>query len=259
MPFIPLHDINPRILLQVPWVTYGLIAACVLMFFYESSLPPEAAQRLFIGLGVIPASLLGYAELPAELAMVSPSLTTITSLFLHGSVMHLAGNMLFLWVFGDNVEDAMGHGRFILFYGLCGIAAGLIHSISEPTSTIPVVGASGAISGVLGAYLLLFPKARVLIPIIIFPVYVPAALLLIIWFGFQALAIWGGAGADSGVAWWAHVGGFIVGAILVVPFRHKTVPIFGDEPPRGVRLLPRAQWRRKPAQQQKDKSKGPWS
>ena len=259
MPFIPLHDINPRILLQVPWITWGLIAACGLLYFHEVSLAPAEGQRLVIGLGMIPASLLGSAELPPELTMVSPGVTLVTSLFLHGSIMHLVGNMLFLWVFGDNVEDAMGHGRFALFYVICGMAAGLVHAFSDPASPIPVVGASGAISGVLGAYLLLYPRAKVLIPIIIFPVYLPAALLLVIWFGFQALAVWAGAGADSGVAWWAHIGGFIVGAILVVPFRHKTIPLFGNDPPRGVRLTPRGTWGRKPAPPQKDERQGPWT
>lgn len=261
MPFLPLHDLNPRILLQVPWVTYGLIAACCLIYFLEMGASQQETVRLFYALGIIPDTLVGNAVLPPELYLVPPYATLFTSIFLHGSFMHLLGNMLFLWVFGDNVEDSMGHLRFIVFYLLCGLLAGLVHVASDPSSQVPTIGASGAVSGILGAYLLLHPKAKVLIPILIFPVYLPAALLLVIWFGFQAVSAWGGGAQAGGVAWWAHIGGFVAGAILIVPFRYKTIPLFGaHDLPTGVTMAPRARWQRAPRQHDSDgpPRRGPW-
>lgn len=238
--FLPLHDRVPRILIARPWITWAIILACVVVFWHEVG-GGAAIERLFYGYGLIPASLTGQAELPPVYYRVPAPLTLLTHLFLHGSVMHLLGNMLYLWVFGDNVEDAMGHRRFLLFYLLCGIAAGLTQVAFAPDSRIPTVGASGAISGVLGAYLLLYPRAKVLVPIIVFPVYLPAWLLLIAWFGFQLLAATAPEAAATGVAWWAHVGGFVAGLLLVVPLRYATVPLFGGgQSPAGIRLKRRA-------------------
>jgi membrane associated rhomboid family serine protease len=239
MPFLPLHDDNPRVLIQYAWVTWGLIAVCSFIFLYETSMTPNERARLILGLGLIPATVTGEGQLEPELVLVPPVATLVTAAFIHGGWMHLIANMLYLWVFGDNVEDAMGHWRFLAFYLICGLVAGLTHIASDPGSTIPTLGASGAISGILGAYLILHPKARVLVPIIIIPLYLPAWMLLIVWIGYQVASAAVSGPVGGGIAWWEHIGGFVAGALLVVPFRHKTVPLFeGGKLPGGVRLRP---------------------
>jgi len=218
----PLYDDNPTS--RRPYVTIGLMAACILAFFWQMSLGPRGGQLAVYSLGFIPAVFFGEAELSPELTLVPASATLVTSMFLHGGLMHLVGNMLYLWIFGNNIEDACGHGRFLAFYLLCGVAAALVQAIPDLDSEIPMIGASGAISGVLGAYLLLFPHARVyvLIPFgFLFVQPVPAGLLLVIWFIFQLIS---GAAADpaaGGVAFWAHIGGFVAGMGLIWVFRDK--------------------------------------
>ena len=166
---------------------------------------------------------------------MAPVATLLTYMFLHGGLLHLAGNMLFLWVFGDNIEDAMGHRRFVAFFLLGGVVAGLAQALVEPGARVPIIGASGAIAAVLGAYLVLHPRAKILVPILIFPVYLPAVLPLLFWIGFQVFTAMSGGG--GGVAWWAHIGGFVAGALLIVPFRHNSIPLFGGgDPPSGLRL-----------------------
>ena len=160
---IPLRDDNPSTI--KPVVTIAFIVLCVLVFLWQVSLGPVRGEQIVYSLGVIPAVLLGRSELPSELVLVPPAMTTLTSMFMHGGWMHLIGNMLYLWIFGNNVEDSMGHVRFVVFYVLCGLAAVFAQALPDPGSTIPMVGASGAISGVLGAYLLLYPHARVLVAI----------------------------------------------------------------------------------------------
>jgi membrane associated rhomboid family serine protease len=229
---IPLHDDNPAA--SKPLVTVLLLVACVLVFFWQLSLG-DAGRRAVLSLGLIPAVLLGRAELPVELNVVAPPLTMLTSMFMHGGWLHLIGNMLFLWVFADNVEDSMGRGRFVLFYIVCGVVAALAQALPDPTSQIPMVGASGAVSGVLGAYLLLYPHARVLtlIPLgIWFPIVrIPAGILLTLWFGFQLLSNYllqeGGKG---GVAFRAHIGGFVAGMLLIPLMKHRRVRLWA--PPR---------------------------
>jgi len=236
MPFIPLHDTTPRTLLARPWTTYGLLLVSILAYLGQMAGGQEGFMRLVYGLGVIPAVLTGNAGLSPELVIADPYVTLVSYQFLHGGVMHLAGNMLFLWVFGDNVEDSMGHARFLAFYLVCGIAAALAQVAFNPAEAAPLIGASGAISGVLGAYLILHPKARVLVPIVFIPLYLPAWLLLLFWFGFQFFAAFGGPAAEN-VGWWAHIGGFIAGAVLIFVFRYKAVPLFGlGDPPTGVVL-----------------------
>ena len=257
MPFLPLHDDKTRILIEHAWVTWGLIAACSLVFLYEASLAPDEGARLIFGLGLIPATVTGERQLEPELALVPPLATLVTAQFLHGSWMHLIANMLYLWVFGDNVEDAMGHWRFLAFYLLCGLVAAFTQIAADPGSTVPTVGASGAISGVLGAYLILFPRARVLVPVIIFPLYLPAFMLLVFWILFQVASAAAGGPVGGGVAWWEHIGGFAAGALLVVAFRHKTVPLFGGgELPQGIRLRPRGP--RRGGKTEDGPPKGPW-
>lgn len=242
MPFIPLHDTTPRYLIARPWATWLLIAVTLLFYLGQAAATEEANLHLIYGFGVIPATLVGGAELSAQLKLVDPLVTLLSYQFLHGGLAHLGGNMLYLWVFGDNVEDAMGHGRFLVFYLACGVVAALAQVAFQPGSTTPLIGASGAISGVLGAYLVLHPKSRVLVPIGFIPLYLPAWLLLIFWFSFQAYAALGGSAAAN-VGWWAHIGGFIAGLLLVLLFRYKAVPLFGlGDPPGGVTLRRGAVW-----------------
>ena len=209
---IPLHDLNPRVWIRAPFVSWALLAACVLAWWPQVGMaPPQLAAR-FAAWGFVPADGL------------------LTSLFLHAGAAHLLGNMLYLWVFADNVEDAMGHGRFLAFYLLCGVAATAGHWAFFPASETPLVGASGAISGVLGAYWVLYPRARILVPVIVFPLFVPAWLVIGLWFAGQAVASVGsvsGAGAAGGVAWLAHLFGFLAGAALVFAFRTRATPLFG--------------------------------
>ena len=211
---IPLADDNPT--RSTPLITYILIGLCVVVFLWQLSLGANAKVAIY-ALGVIPASLLQGALLPQELRWVSPEITIVTSMFLHGGFMHLIGNMLYLWVFGDNIEDILGKPVFIFFYLLCGLVAALSQAIPDPSSTIPMIGASGAISGILGAYMAFFPKRsiRVAIPLGFFLqiLRLPAFVVLIFWFVLQLInsSI---SGSDGGVAFGAHIGGFIAGAIL---------------------------------------------
>ena len=211
---IPLADDNPT--RSTPLITYILIGLCVVVFLWQLSLGANAKVAIY-ALGVIPASLLQGALLPQELRWVSPEITIVTSMFLHGGFMHLIGNMLYLWVFGDNIEDILGKPVFIFFYLLCGLVAALSQAIPDPSSTIPMIGASGAISGILGAYMAFFPKRsiRVAIPLGFFLqiLRLPAFVVLIFWFVLQLInsSI---SGSDGGVAFGAHIGGFIAGVIL---------------------------------------------
>jgi membrane associated rhomboid family serine protease len=222
---IPLRDDNPSG--TAPIVTIVFIVMCVLVFLWQLSFGPQGGQRIVYALGVVPASLLGQGQLPPELSLVSPWMTVFTSMFMHGGWMHLIGNMLYLWIFGDNVEDSMGHGRFVVFYLLCGIAAVLAQALPDPSSTIPMIGASGAISGVLGAYLLLYPHARVLVAIplgfFLHTMRIPAGLVLVLWFGLQLFSSAMAQPGQGGVAFRAHIGGFIAGMILIPLFKQRRV------------------------------------
>lgn len=222
---IPIRDDNPvRI---VAFVTWGLIGLNVAAFVLQLANGPNA-QQIVYGLGAVPAFLTG--RVPG----VDPLLvwlTPITSLFLHGGLLHLGGNMLYLWIFGNNVEEAMGHGRFLTFYLVCGVLATGGHVLADPASDVPVIGASGAISGVLAAYLLLYPHARVLtlIPLGFFTrlVYIPAVVLLGFWILLQLVSGLLAPRGASGVAWFAHIGGFLAGLVLVAPFKRRGVRLLG--------------------------------
>jgi membrane associated rhomboid family serine protease len=229
---IPLRDDNPTTLRPV--ITVGLIVLCVLAFLWQLSLGARGEQAI-LALGVVPAVLFGLSAPLTDAA--APALLTIgTSMFLHGGWMHLIGNMLYLWIFGNNVEDAMGHTRFVLFYLVCGAAAVFAQALPAPQSTIPMIGASGAISGVLGAYLLLYPHARVLvlIPLGAFTqlVYLPAMLVLGLWFGLQLLSTLMADPNQPGVAFGAHAGGFVAGMLLVPILRRRGVRLFQPRRPR---------------------------
>ncbi len=221
---IPIGDSTRR--LTTPYVNVGIIIVCVLVFLYELSLSTIEVGRFFQDWGVVPVQLVDWLESPS---VVEEPSTVVTSMFIHGGWLHLIGNMLFLWVFGDNVEDAMGHGRYLLFYLLAGVGAVALQVFVDPDSGIPMVGASGAIAGVLGAYLVLYPRARVsvIIPWLwflgVFPI--PAAVLIVFWFLLQLLngvaALGAASSVAQGIAFWAHVGGFIAGVVLVWAFRRQ--------------------------------------
>jgi len=214
---IPLRDHNPRA--TFPFFTVLLILANLLLFLYELSLPAAATEQFLFRYGMVPARV--------ELLFDTGAVTVrqafaplLTSIFLHAGWLHLIGNMWFLWVFGDNIEDRFGHLNYLLFYLFCGVGAGVIHTLANTGSTIPAVGASGAISGVLGAYLALFPGARILtlIPLgfLFFTVRLPAVVMLGLWFLVQFVSGVAIIGQDSsgGVAWWAHIGGFVLGLAI---------------------------------------------
>jgi membrane associated rhomboid family serine protease len=222
---LPLYDDNPRT--NVPLVTYGLIAACCVVFLWQQSLPPRAGEEVAFAYGSVPSVLFGTGTLPPQLRLVPPWVTLFTSMFLHGGWLHLLGNMLYLWLFGRGVESAMGSARYFVFYLLCGVAAALTQALADPAAEIPMIGASGAIAGTLGAYLILHPRANVMVFVWIFVfvrlIAVPAVLVLGLWFLMQLLSALSESGGGPGVAFWAHVGGFVLGMALVPLFRRREV------------------------------------
>ena len=232
---IPISDDVPS--RTLPFVTIGLITANVLVFLYQASLgispDPHAAgvvEAFVTEFGAIPCRLSGNCSVAD--AFPHPFATIFTAMFLHGGLFHVGGNMLYLWIFGNNVEDTLGHGRFLLFYLVSGVTAAYAQTLVNPHSTVPMIGASGAVSGVLGAYLLLFPYARVLV-LLVFGffvrfVYVPALVVLGFWIVVQfvsglitvrASAL--GGGETGGIAWFAHIGGFLTGIVLLFLLRPR--------------------------------------
>lgn len=228
MALFPLSDDTPLKNVSFQYITVMLIALNLALFLWELT-QGSKIDSLIYSLGAIPAVIFGNAELPPRLDLIPGWATLFTSLFLHGGWMHLLGNMLFLWIFGDNVEDSMGHFRYLAFYLLCGVLATLMHGAVQPGSEAPLIGASGAISGVLGAYLILHPRARLLVLLLsVIPLRLPAYVVLGSWIILQVLNLSGSAGSD--IAWWAHIGGFAAGAMLIVPFRRRGVPLFDATP-----------------------------
>jgi membrane associated rhomboid family serine protease len=217
--FIPLKDSNPS--RSYPVVNISLILLNVAVFLYQYTLPPRAFKAFLLAYATVPARVPAF--LTGHIGFADAFLPLLTSMFLHAGFLHLAGNMLFLWIFGDNVEDFFGHLTYLLFYLVCGIGAGLLHIFFNLDSTLPALGASGAISGVMGAYMLLYPRERILTLVFIFLVPIPAVLILGYWFllqflsGINAL----GASASGGVAVWAHVGGFLLGMLLTALTRRQ--------------------------------------
>jgi rhomboid family protein len=204
---LPLRDDNPTS--RFPIVTIALIVLNTAVFLVLAA-APHGLELAALRFGAVPDAITHLGS-PSGPAAVPPLLTLLTSMFLHGSLFHLLGNMLYLWIFGNNVEDRLGPVRFALFYGICGVAAALTHILFEPGSQVPMIGASGAIAGVLGAYWLLFPGARVDTLVLVFIVPIPAGLVLGLWFVLQVLS----AGMGGGVAWFAHIGGFLTGLLLI--------------------------------------------
>ncbi len=231
--FIPLRDDNSLKSIPFQYVTVSLIIVNVLVFILEMGGLSDAAVR---GFAVTPFELFGLAPpnvdttAGEQYSLVEPA-TLLTYMFLHADVFHLVGNMLFLWVFGDNVEDAMGHARFLVFYLACGVFAGLVHAWTVPDSDLPLIGASGAVAGVIAAYLMLHPRVNVwVLAFKVIPLRITAGLALGIWIALQVIMV---AMPDIGpVAWWAHIGGLIAGAVLIVFMRRPGVPLFD----RDIRL-----------------------
>ena len=256
--FLPIGDDNPHT--KTPIVNYTLLGLCVMVFLWQFSLPEQAGNVAVYMFGLIPGDLLGTVR--PEMARPPALLTMFTSMFLHGGWMHLLGNMGYLWIFGDNIEASLGHVRYLLFYLLCGVAAALAQVIAAPGSDVPMIGASGAISGVLGAYLVLHPRAniRVFVWIIIyFSVWnLPAFIVLGFWFGGQLLSSMNVDPGQPGIAFMAHIGGFVAGAVFVFFFKKTDIKAFepahsrafaldkrpirlkrgGSVPPSGVRRGP---------------------
>ena len=221
MVFIPVQDDNKLKVIRHQWVTVTLITVNVAVFVATIVGIPE---RVLLSFAVVPRELLdeGFRGAPTyahqfNFIDVREVLTPLTYMFMHGNIMHLAGNMLFLWVFGDNVEDAMGHGRFLVFYLLCGILGSLFHTLLLPSSEVPLIGASGAIAGVIAAYLILYPRVQVWILVLRFlPLKLPVFLVLGTWIALQfAMPFIGG---PSQIGWYAHVGGVLAGGLLVLLF-----------------------------------------
>ena len=215
---IPLKDDNPT--RTFPFVTILIIVTNIVVYIYQLTLGQKAETLFILRAGAIPYEIIHFADIH-PLAFIPPPLTLFSAMFIHGGFLHVAGNMLYLWIFGDNIEDRLGHFRFIVFYLLSGLIASLAHIIILPNSAIPMIGASGAIAGVLGAYFLLYPRAHVLTLVFFFffvdIIRIPALVFLGLWFVFQILS----SGAGGGIAWYAHIGGFIGGAVLVKLFKTK--------------------------------------
>jgi membrane associated rhomboid family serine protease len=217
---IPLRDKNKS--RTIPFVNYAIIAVCLLLFLYELSLDARLTSfvhRFAVAPSTVSAAVRGHTF------AVTPYVPLVSSMFLHGGWLHLLGNMLYLYIFGDNVEDRLGHGGYLLFYLLCGVGSALVQVYSNPSSSVPLLGASGAIAGVLGAYLILYPRAKILtlIPLgIIFPIVeVSAFFFLGFWFILQllqAMFLADSTSGGGGIAWWAHFGGFVIGALLLPLF-----------------------------------------
>ena len=227
---IPISDDNPG--RTVPIVTWAIIAACVATYLWERSLSSQTDAAIMV-LGFVPASLHGAHVLPPQGYVAVPAAVTVfSSMFLHGGLLHLGGNMLYLWIFGNNVEDAMGHLRYLVFYFFCGIAAALTLALLQPDSLVPMVGASGAISGVLAAYVMFFPRSRitVIVPlgIIFYPFAVSAIWVVGFWFVLQLASALLSDPVLPGIAFWAHVGGFATGLLLTPLFKSAQYRLFGD-------------------------------
>ena len=226
--FVPLWDLNPLEKIRFQWVTLGLIAVnCAVFLLFQVGWAVPVTTDALVSFAVIPSELVGQTPgtPPAQSVALPERLTLLTYMFLHGNILHLLGNMVFLWVFGDNVEDAMGHLRFLMFYLLCGIFAGVAHAVMRHGSDVPMIGASGAVAGVIAAYLMLHPNVRVwILALFRIPLRVSAGFALMVWVVLQIISVIFDQG--SGTAWWAHIGGLIAGAVLIVFMRKPGIALF---------------------------------
>ncbi|MDQ2632759.1 MAG: rhomboid family intramembrane serine protease [Pseudomonadota bacterium] len=239
--FIPLHDANSLKRIKLQYVTIGLIAINVIVYFSANLGSEQFAIAAVYGLGYIPSVVFDYVDLPPDLVVVPEYLTYISYAFLHGDIFHLGGNMLFLWVFGDNVEDALGHIKFLIFYLLCAAAGALLHGLLAPVSEVPLIGASGAIAGVVAAYLILHPRVKIwILAFGRIPLRIPAYITLVLWILFQFVMF--AVGGDDQISFACHVGGIVAGAVLVIILRSRDVPLFDREI-----VTPRAVVRKQPS------------
>jgi membrane associated rhomboid family serine protease len=224
VPFIPFHDTNPLRHIPRAWVTWSLIGLNCLIFFFSLG-DGDAIQSSAISFGLIPAVLNGAIDLPAGYQSIPDGATLLTYAFLHGDFWHLFGNMIFLWVFADNVEDSLGHWRFLVFYCLSAMAAGYVQVLATPASEAPVIGASGAVAGVVAAYLVLHPFTKVWILVLgRIPLRFSSFWVLGFWALYQVFEV---TTSEAGeIAWWTHIGGFVAGAVLVVFLRRPGVRLF---------------------------------
>jgi len=256
--FLPIRDDNPHTV--TPYVNYAVIGLCVLVFLWQFSLGDQAGQMAVYQFGLIPGALFGNVTIDG-VSRPSDVLTVFTSMFMHGGWMHLLGNMLYLWIFGDNIEASLGHKRYLVFYLVCGVAAAIAQVLVAPNSDIPMIGASGAVSGILGAYMMISPRANVkvfvLLIIFITVINLPAFVVLGVWFLGQLLSQSMADPNAPGVAFMAHIGGFIAGAVLVFFFRQRGVPVFQPSHSRPF-AVQRVRRGGSVPQHDSRKSRGPW-
>jgi membrane associated rhomboid family serine protease len=249
--FIPLHDANRLRFIKAQYVTVGLIAVNVIAYFWSVAGGWEATQAAAYSYGYIPSVAFDHVDLPPELVVLPGKASYITYAFLHGDLLHLGGNMLFLWVFGDNVEDAMGHLKFLAFYLLCAVAGALFHGMMAPMSEVPLIGASGAVAGIVSAYLLLHPRVKIwVLAFGRLPLRIPAWIVLALWIGFQ-FVMFALAGEDQ-ISWAAHIGGILAGAVLLVVLKRSEVPLLDRRivTPQAAVVAP--------APTDATRSRGPW-
>ncbi|MER8974690.1 MULTISPECIES: rhomboid family intramembrane serine protease [unclassified Mesorhizobium] len=233
--FIPLYDTNRLRHIKLQYVTISLIALNVLIYFVTTLGGEDFANAAVLGLGFIPSVVHDSVELAPQFVVIPESLSYVTYSFLHADIFHLGGNMLFLWVFGDNVEDALGHVRYLVFYLLCAIAGAFFQGLVAWDSPVPLIGASGAIAGVVAAYLILYPRVKVWVLVFArIPLRIPAFIPLILWILFQIFMF--AQGGEDQVSWACHIGGIIAGAVLVLVLRSRGVPLLAgaDEEPAVV-------------------------
>ena len=226
--FIPLYDSNHLRSISLQYVTFGLIAANVVVYLATTLGGAGFTTAAVLGLGFIPSVVHDTAVLPAQYALLPSQFSYLTYSFLHADILHLGGNMLFLWVFGDNVEDALGHFRYLVFYLACAAAGAAVQGLVAPDSQAPLIGASGAIAGVVTAYLILFPRVKVwILAFARIPLRIPAYIVLALWILVQVVMFL--AGGEDQISWACHVGGIVAGAALVFVLRRRGVPLTDEE------------------------------
>lgn len=232
--FIPIGDEIERTATPFQFATILILTACIAVWGWEFNLPADAVNDAYYSFGLVPAFLFGFRVPPPELAIIPAELTIITSMFLHGGWAHIIGNMVYLWVFGSSLEEACGHVRFVIFYILCGIGAAVGQALVDPGGTIPMIGASGAISGLLAGYLLVYPYNKITVLVLLFSVIkvrLPALAVIGLWIAYQIYEMFAAAapGPDvGGVAWTAHVGGFATGLVLIFVLRRPGVKMMQE-------------------------------
>lgn len=230
MPFLPLHDDNPRRWIETPYVTWSVILFCVILFIWQVGLDPRREFQLLFAFGFVPGALFGDLTLAPQFSAIPTVATPATSIFLHAGAWHLIGNMLFLYIFGDGVEDGCGHVRFAAFFLVTGVIAALAHGLANPDSPAPLIGASGSISAVLAAYLAFRPTEKItaIMPFFV-PLSMPVWAWVAGWFVYQAIAGGGLLGEDN-VAYAAHFGGFAAGLLLIPLFKRREARLFRRRP-----------------------------